>query len=177
MSIQLSTSDRQYLERIAGTPPTERQKAIALLRLAEGMPLERVAESAWITKNDVAQLVERFAKEGLAGIGLGAKADAPAESGPAARQQIIVLVHEVEGGGCWAEVPSMPGCILQAETMEALQANVAQAIADWSGETPEKTEAEAKQLASIQGSSEPADKSFPVPYDYSAPPSWTDEDE
>jgi hypothetical protein len=40
-----------------------------------------------------------------------------------------------------------------------------------------KTEAEARQLAQIQGSSQPVDESFPLPYNYRPPTSWTDEDE
>ena len=39
-----------------------------------------------------------------------------------------VIVHEAEEGGYWAEVPAIPGCATQGETMEELKANVREAI-------------------------------------------------
>ena len=41
--------------------------------------------------------------------------------------KINVVVHEAEEGGCWAEVPAIPGCATQGETMEELKANVDEA--------------------------------------------------
>ena len=43
--------------------------------------------------------------------------------------QIRVIVHKAEEGGYWAEVPPIPGCATQGETMEELEANVREAIA------------------------------------------------
>ena len=77
----------------------------------------------------------------------------------------------------WAEVPRFAGCFAQAETIEALKANIIQAVEDWLNGSPAKTEDEARQLAEIQGSSQPVDESFPQPYAYQPPPSWTDEDD
>jgi predicted RNase H-like HicB family nuclease len=42
--------------------------------------------------------------------------------------KIKVVVHEAEEGGYWAEVPAIPGCATQGETMEELMANVQEAI-------------------------------------------------
>lgn len=42
--------------------------------------------------------------------------------------KIKVVVHEAEEGGYWAEVPAIPGCATQGETMEDLLANVHEAI-------------------------------------------------
>ena len=42
--------------------------------------------------------------------------------------KIKVVVHEAEEGGYWAEVPAIPGCATQGETMEELLANVREAI-------------------------------------------------
>ena len=42
--------------------------------------------------------------------------------------KIKVVVHEAEEGGYWAEVPAIPGCATQGETMEHLLANVHEAI-------------------------------------------------
>jgi len=91
--------------------------------------------------------------------------------------QILAEVHEIEGGGYWAEVPRFPGCVAQAETIEALKENIVQAVEDWLNGLPVKTEDEARQLAEIQGSSKLVDESFPQTYTYLPPRSWIDEDE
>ena len=38
------------------------------------------------------------------------------------------IVHKAEEGGFWAEVPSIPGCATQGETMEELRSNLREAI-------------------------------------------------
>jgi hypothetical protein len=86
--------------------------------------------------------------------------------------QVLAEVHEIEGGGYWAQVPRLPGCVAQAETFEALKKNLVQAVEDWLYGSPAKTEEEARQLAAIQGSSQPVDESFPQPYCYQPPASW-----
>lgn len=43
--------------------------------------------------------------------------------------QIKVVVHEEEEGGYWAEVPAIPGCASQGDTMEELLAAIREAIA------------------------------------------------
>lgn len=42
--------------------------------------------------------------------------------------KIKVVVHEAEEGGFWAEVPAIPGCASEGETMEELLHNVREAI-------------------------------------------------
>jgi predicted RNase H-like HicB family nuclease len=42
--------------------------------------------------------------------------------------KIKVVVHEAEEGGFWAEVPAIPGCATQGETMDELIANLHEAI-------------------------------------------------
>lgn len=39
-----------------------------------------------------------------------------------------VIVHKAEEGGFWAEVPSIPGCATQGETMEEIETNIREAI-------------------------------------------------
>ena len=39
-----------------------------------------------------------------------------------------VVVHEAEEGGFWAEVPALPGCASQGETMDELMSNLREAI-------------------------------------------------
>ena len=39
-----------------------------------------------------------------------------------------IIVQEAEEGGYWAEVPAIPGCATQGETLDELLANVREAI-------------------------------------------------
>ncbi len=40
-----------------------------------------------------------------------------------------IVIHEDPQGGFWAEVPALPGCYSQGETMDELMGNVSEAIA------------------------------------------------
>jgi predicted RNase H-like HicB family nuclease len=42
--------------------------------------------------------------------------------------KLKVIVHTAEEGGFWAEVPAIPGCGTQGETMTELMANIQEAI-------------------------------------------------
>ncbi|NJK45493.1 MAG: type II toxin-antitoxin system HicB family antitoxin [Pleurocapsa sp. SU_196_0] len=42
-----------------------------------------------------------------------------------------IIVHNADEGGFWAEVPSLPGCLSQGETLEELQMNIRDAIEAW----------------------------------------------
>ncbi len=42
--------------------------------------------------------------------------------------KIQVVIHEAEGGGYWAEVPAIPGCATQGDTIEELLQNLYEAI-------------------------------------------------
>jgi len=42
--------------------------------------------------------------------------------------KLKIIVHEAEEGGFWAEVPAIPGCATQGETMKELRANLHEAI-------------------------------------------------
>ncbi len=41
---------------------------------------------------------------------------------------IKAIVHEAEEGGFWAEVPAIPGCATQGDTLDELLANLREAI-------------------------------------------------
>jgi predicted RNase H-like HicB family nuclease len=45
-----------------------------------------------------------------------------------AHLKIKVVVHDAEEGGYWAEVPAIPGCATQGDTMEELLGNLREAI-------------------------------------------------
>jgi predicted RNase H-like HicB family nuclease len=42
--------------------------------------------------------------------------------------KVKVLIHDAEEGGYWAEVPSLPGCATQGETIEELLSNLYDAV-------------------------------------------------
>ena len=42
--------------------------------------------------------------------------------------KIKIVVHEAEEGGYWAEVPAIPGCATQGETIQELIKNLNEAI-------------------------------------------------
>jgi predicted RNase H-like HicB family nuclease len=45
--------------------------------------------------------------------------------------KIKAIVHPAEEGGYWAEVPALPGCITEGETMEEVTTNLKDAIEGW----------------------------------------------
>lgn len=42
--------------------------------------------------------------------------------------KVKVVVHEAEEGGFWGEVPALPGCASQGETVDELLTNLHEAI-------------------------------------------------
>jgi predicted RNase H-like HicB family nuclease len=42
--------------------------------------------------------------------------------------KIKAVVHEAEEGGFWAEVPAIPGCATQGDTLDELMKNLHEAI-------------------------------------------------
>ncbi|MDQ2718649.1 MAG: type II toxin-antitoxin system HicB family antitoxin [Bacteroidota bacterium] len=42
--------------------------------------------------------------------------------------KLKVIIHKAEEGGLWAEIPALPGCVTQAETMEELIPNIYEAV-------------------------------------------------
>jgi predicted RNase H-like HicB family nuclease len=63
---------------------------------------------------------------------------------------IRAVIHKAEEGGFWAEVPALPGCVTQGETVEELRANLKEAVELWleagSPETPESGEDQILEL-------------------------------
>jgi predicted RNase H-like HicB family nuclease len=49
---------------------------------------------------------------------------------------VKIVVHEAEEGGFWAEVPALPGCVSQGDTMDELLANMREAIQAWLDTAP-----------------------------------------
>jgi predicted RNase H-like HicB family nuclease len=44
---------------------------------------------------------------------------------------IRAIIHPAEEGGYWAEVPALPGCVTEGDTMEEVVANLQDAIRGW----------------------------------------------
>jgi len=45
--------------------------------------------------------------------------------------KIRAIVHPAAEGGYWAEVPALPGCITEGETIEEVMINLKDAIVGW----------------------------------------------
>ena len=45
--------------------------------------------------------------------------------------KIKAIIHPAEEGGYWAEVPALPGCITEGDTMEEVINNLQDAIQGW----------------------------------------------
>jgi predicted RNase H-like HicB family nuclease len=44
---------------------------------------------------------------------------------------IKAIIHKAEEGGFWAEVPALPGCLTQGETLAEVESNLREAIELW----------------------------------------------
>ena len=42
--------------------------------------------------------------------------------------KLKVIVHRAEEGGYWAEVPAIPGCVSQGDSLDELRSNILEAI-------------------------------------------------
>ena len=45
--------------------------------------------------------------------------------------KIRAIIHPAAEGGYWAEVPALPGCFTDGETMEEIMANLQEAVQGW----------------------------------------------
>lgn len=45
--------------------------------------------------------------------------------------KLKAIIHPAEEGGYWAEVPALPGCVTEGDTIEEVMANLQDAIAGW----------------------------------------------
>lgn len=58
--------------------------------------------------------------------------------------KLKVIIHTAEEGGFWAEVPGLPGCVSQGETLDETLANVREAAEGWIEVAAEMTHADAQ---------------------------------
>jgi len=45
--------------------------------------------------------------------------------------KIKAIIHPAEEGGYWAEVPALPGCITEGDSLEEVITNLKDAIEGW----------------------------------------------
>ncbi|MBL8849315.1 MAG: type II toxin-antitoxin system HicB family antitoxin [Planctomycetaceae bacterium] len=45
--------------------------------------------------------------------------------------KLRAIIHADESGGYWAEVPALPGCFTEGETVAEVRANLREAIEGW----------------------------------------------
>lgn len=58
------------------------------------------------------------------------------------------VVYPAEEGGFWAEVPSLPGCVSQADSIDELRSNLQEAIEVWlEAGSPDHTTEQILELA------------------------------
>lgn len=55
--------------------------------------------------------------------------------------KLKVLVHSAEEGGFWAEVPALPGCVSEGDTLEETLTNIREAAEGWLEVAAERTSA------------------------------------
>lgn len=69
--------------------------------------------------------------------------------------KLSVIIHKADEGGYWAEVPALPGCVTEGETLKEVKANLAEAIQGWlkAAENKARQQAESirKKLRSKRG--------------------------
>jgi predicted RNase H-like HicB family nuclease len=64
--------------------------------------------------------------------------------------KVKAIVHEAEEGGFWAEVPALPGCVTQGDTLEEVMSNLREAIEGWlSVETTEAGAVESDRIIEL----------------------------
>jgi predicted RNase H-like HicB family nuclease len=65
--------------------------------------------------------------------------------------KIKAVIHPAEEGGYWAEVPALPGCITEGDTMDEVLANLQDAIEGWlevaNSKEFDETEAQVVEIA------------------------------
>lgn len=45
--------------------------------------------------------------------------------------KLNVLIHRTEEGGYWAEIPALPGCVSEGDTLDEMVFNIKEAAEAW----------------------------------------------
>ena len=64
--------------------------------------------------------------------------------------KLKAVIHQTEEGGYWAEVPALPGCVTQGDTLDEVTSNVREAIEGWlSIEAPQEEPRSSDQVIEL----------------------------
>ncbi len=79
-------------------------------------------------------------------------------AGPDIRvDDLVAYVHRADEGGWWAEVPALPGCLTQGETLDEVVDNLNDAVQGWlSVQTPQSLRAKGVQFTVLPEADAPA---------------------
>ena len=58
--------------------------------------------------------------------------------------KVKVVIHPADEGGFWAEVPALPGCVSEGETLDEVLANIREAAEGWVEVAAERTPADSR---------------------------------
>ena len=61
--------------------------------------------------------------------------------------KLKVVLHPAEEGGFWAEVPALPGCVSEGETVEEVLTNIREAAEGWLIVAAERVAAAARPMS------------------------------
>jgi predicted RNase H-like HicB family nuclease len=65
--------------------------------------------------------------------------------------KLKVLLHPAEEGGYWAEIPALPGCVSEGDTLDETLANIREAAEGWLEVADERAQRDAQsQLVDIE---------------------------
>ena len=53
--------------------------------------------------------------------------------------KLNVLIHRAEEGGYWAEIPALPGCVSEGDTLDEMVFNIREAAEGWLEVAAERT--------------------------------------
>lgn len=61
--------------------------------------------------------------------------------------KLRVVIHEAQEGGYWAEVPALPGCVSQGESLDEVRQNIREAAEGWLAVADESRQVETNDEA------------------------------
>jgi predicted RNase H-like HicB family nuclease len=57
--------------------------------------------------------------------------------------KLKAVIHPAEEGGFWAEIPALPGCVSEGDTLDETLANIRDAAEGWLEVAAERVQADA----------------------------------
>jgi predicted RNase H-like HicB family nuclease len=130
----MNTTSLKRVNIIIDSDLYDRARAVAFMRRESISGVVRTAMREWMERNfdKRAEIILSKTDQGRLRKVMESKNSGYPVRGSAARgekpMRLKIIIHESEEGGFWAEVPAIPGCATQGETMEELMRNVDEAV-------------------------------------------------